>query len=158
MREGYPIVVNQPAKLSSIEAGQVDVQGKPVRIACVTCHSLRPSQPLPKTMANFETFHQGIKFKHGTVPCVSCHVDGQHDKLHLANGEEIPMLDAMRLCGQCHGPQLRNYLHGSHGGMRGHWDLKRGPRQRNNCVDCHDPHAPQIPMVMPMPPPRDRFL
>jgi hypothetical protein len=65
------------------------------------------------------------------------------------------MTDAIRLCAQCHGQQHTAYTHGAHGGMNGHWDLSRGDRLRNHCVDCHDPHAPAFPRYMPMPPPRD---
>lgn len=42
--------------------------------------------------------------------------------------------------------------------MRGHWDQSRGPRSRNHCVSCHDPHGPAFGSFQPMPPPRDRFL
>jgi hypothetical protein len=63
----------------------------------------------------------------------------------------------MDLCGQCHGPQARDYAHGAHGGMTGYWDLSRGPRERNNCIDCHDPHAPAFPKVRPVFAPKDRF-
>jgi hypothetical protein len=66
--------------------------------------------------------------------------------------------DAMTLCAQCHGPQFRDYQNGSHGGMNGHWDLSRGPRLRNHCVDCHDPHVPQVLPVHPAPGPKDRFF
>jgi formate-dependent nitrite reductase cytochrome c552 subunit len=68
------------------------------------------------------------------------------------------MRDAMQLCAQCHGPQFRDYTHGSHGGMQGHWDLSRGPRLRNHCVDCHDPHTPQFQPSNPVLPPADRLL
>jgi hypothetical protein len=40
--------------------------------------------------------------------------------------------------------------------MNGHWDLTRGGRTRNTCINCHDPHAPAFPLVMPVLPPRDR--
>ena len=59
----------------------------------------------------------------------------------------------MTLCAQCHGPQFRDYQHGAHGGMTGYWDLTKGGRMRNNCIDCHDPHAPKYPTVTPGPRP-----
>ena len=62
----------------------------------------------------------------------------------------------MRLCAQCHGPQFRDYGKGAHGGMEGHWDLSRGGRTRNHCVDCHDPHVPAIRQVQPAGRARDR--
>jgi hypothetical protein len=154
----YPVIINDPPRLSSIESGIPDPRGAPTRVACQTCHSLRQSNPLPASMDGLTTFHQHMVFKHGNSTCTSCHVEGRHDRIHLANGSVLPMTEALSLCAQCHGPQYRDYQHGSHGGMNGYWDRKRGPRTRNHCVDCHDPHAPQIPAVMPAAPPRDRFL
>jgi len=154
----HPTVINEPDRLTSIETGTPDPRGVPTRVACRTCHSLRQSNPLPNSMDKLTTFHQHIAFNHGDSTCSSCHVEGQHDRIHLANGTVLPLTEALSLCKQCHGPQYRDYSHGSHGGMNGYWDRRRGPRTRNHCVDCHDPHAPQIPMVMPAPPPRDRFL
>ena len=78
--------------------------------------------------------------------------------MRLADGRVLEFVDSMQLCAQCHGPQHRDWQRGSHGGMTGHWDLARGPRERNHCVVCHDPHAPQLQQVSPAPPPRDRFL
>jgi nitrate reductase cytochrome c-type subunit len=62
------------------------------------------------------------------------------------------------LCAQCHGPQARDFQHGAHGGMTGYWDLSKGPRRRNSCIDCHDPHAPKYPAVMPVFPPAESGL
>ncbi len=39
--------------------------------------------------------------------------------------------------------------------MTGYWDLTQGPRSRNHCLACHDPHAPKYQPVMPVFPPRD---
>lgn len=68
------------------------------------------------------------------------------------------MARAIELCRQCHGPQARDYDHGTHGGMTGYWDTTRGPRLRNHCTDCHDAHSPAIVPVMPAAPPRDRYF
>jgi formate-dependent nitrite reductase cytochrome c552 subunit len=156
----HQVVINQPAKLTSVESGERDSLGRPTRVACATCHSRIDTGPLARRPEELRKFHRGLSFSHGELPCASCHVAGPevHGKLHLANGELVAMTDVVRLCAQCHGPQHRDYRHGSHGGMNGHWDLRRGGRVRNSCVDCHDPHAPQIPAVRPAPPPRDRFL
>lgn len=94
---------------------------------------------------------------HGELTCAACHDATDRAALHLADGRTIALLDAMTLCAQCHGPQKRDYDHGAHGGMRGHWDLARGPRERNHCVACHEPHAPAFGRFSPAPGPRDRF-
>jgi hypothetical protein len=129
-----------------------------VRVACVTCHALRQPDALPTSMADLDEFHQGLQLAHGGLTCGSCHVLGDQTKLRLADGREIAMTDAMMLCRQCHGTQARDYDHGAHGGMSGHWDLSVGGRVRNHCIDCHDVHAPQFQASRPVLPPRDRGI
>jgi hypothetical protein len=68
----------------------------------------------------------------------------------------LPFSAVTQLCGQCHGPQKRDYDHGAHGGMTGYWDRSLGPRKRNPCTACHSPHSPAYPQVWPAPGPRDR--
>ena len=104
-----------------------------------------------------DLFHQGLTVHHGTNACVSCHNPTNYDQLHLADNRAVEFVDVVTLCAQCHGTQYRSYQHGAHGGMTGYWDLTRGPRQRNGCTSCHDPHAPKYQGAIPMPPPRDRF-
>jgi hypothetical protein len=146
--------VHAPAKLTSIEVDPTDRQSP--RVACATCHALRPPKPLPERADQLAEFHRGLVFTHGDLACASCHVAGRPDALRLASGVVIPMTEALQLCGQCHGPQLRDFRRGAHGGVQGHWTLALGPRLRNHCVDCHDPHAPRVPGALPAPPPRDR--
>jgi predicted CXXCH cytochrome family protein len=95
---------------------------------------------------------------HGMLACYSCHNPDDADALRLADGTSVAYPDVMTLCAQCHGTQARDYEHGAHGGMNGYWDLTRGPRTRNNCIDCHDPHSPEFPSMQPTFKPRDRFL
>lgn len=156
-QEANSVTIHSPAKLTSIATGERDVNGRPVRVSCDTCHSLRDSGPLPQRAEDLDEFHSGLKFVHGTLTCGSCHQAGQHDILRLADGRSIPMQDAMTLCAQCHGSQYRDYTRGAHGGMTGHWDLSKGPRLRNHCVDCHDPHAPRYVGMQPVFKPRDRI-
>lgn len=155
---GFPVRIHQPEKLSSIEVPAAAEDTQSLRVACISCHSLRESSALPGSPDDLEQFHRGLVLEHGELSCGSCHEPGRHDQLRLADGTLVPMKDAMRLCGQCHGPQHRDYQRGSHGGMRGYWDRSRGPQVRNHCVDCHDPHAPAFAGGQPVFPPRDRFL
>lgn len=146
-------------ELSSIETDQLDALGRPVRIACGSCHSLKETAELPESASDLTEFHRGLVFEHGNNRCASCHLSEPRKapRLRLADGSVLPMTDAIQLCAQCHGPQYRDYKAGAHGGMTGSWDLSRGPRTRNHCVHCHDPHAPKIPAVMPAAKPRDRL-
>ena len=151
-----PTTIHASPKLVSVPIANPD--GGIERVACASCHTIKPVKALPTSAADLKDFHQGLAFRHGELACAHCHVEGarSHDTLHLANGETLPMTDAIRLCAQCHGPQFRDYSHGSHGGMQGAWSAALGPRTRNHCVDCHDPHAPQFQGGLPVLPPRDR--
>lgn len=131
------------------------------QVACATCHSLRTAEEaarFPSAMRELSRFHQGLSLQHGELACAACHLPGPIPQLHLADGRAVEISDGMQLCRQCHGPQFRDYRQGSHGGMTGHWDLARGPRTRNHCMDCHDAHSPAIRPVLPAPGPRDRFF
>lgn len=128
----------------------------PVAVACSTCHTTRPPNREARSAEALKDFHQGLAYRHGDQTCLSCHNSTNYDTLRKADGSALPYPRVMELCAQCHGPQYRDYRAGAHGGMNGYWDLTRGPRERNNCVSCHDPHAPAYPTVMPVFPPADR--
>ena len=143
-----------PEKLTSIESGEVDALGRPLRVPCVSCHSLKEPARMPESAEALQDFHRGLQLRHGELACTSCHQADAPQSLHLATGEPVPMTDVVTLCSQCHGPQARDFKAGAHGGMTGHWDLSRGGRTRNNCVSCHDPHAPEYAGALPVMPPR----
>lgn len=152
----FPVTIRKPDKLTSVETGRTDALGQPLRAACTSCHSQRKSETLPASASDLKEFHQGLVVEHGRLVCGQCHVVGDSTSLHLADGRKLPMTEVLELCAQCHGPQYRDYGKGAHGGMRGYWDLRRGGRTRNSCVDCHDPHAPKFQPGKPVLPPRDR--
>lgn len=154
----FPVEIRKPAGPPRVVTAVKDAHGEPVTVACSTCHTTRPPNPENKAAKDLDEFHGGMAFSHGTVSCLSCHNPTDYDSLKLADGRRVEFSDVMTLCGQCHGPQMKDYEHGAHGGMNGYWDLSRGPRTKNNCVDCHNPHAPQFPKMQPTFKPRDRFL
>lgn len=154
----HPVVIRRPTQTPRVKLGVFDAAGTELTAACSSCHHSRQSSSDNQTSADLQQFHQGLTFRHGAITCLSCHNKDDYDTLALANGRSLPYADVMQLCAQCHGPQTRDYEHGAHGGMSGHWDLSRGPRSRNNCIDCHDPHAPQFPHMKPRFKPIDRFL
>jgi hypothetical protein len=157
-RPAFPVTIRKPAGPPLLNTGAVDEKGNPVTIACSTCHATKPANPDARLGTALTRFHQGLVGKHGNLACSACHnpADG-YASLRLADGNRVPYSEVMTLCAQCHGPQYRDYQHGAHGGMTGHWDLTKGGRVRNNCIDCHDPHAPKYPTVAPAPGPNDRF-
>jgi hypothetical protein len=149
-------VIHLPARLTAIESQRTDALGKPLRVPCRDCHSLPIAEERKHDASLLEAFHRGLVVNHGDLGCGACHAAERPDALALAGGETIPMQDAMRLCAQCHGTQYRDYRRSAHGGASGYWDRSRGPRLRNHCVDCHDPHAPSYVGALPAFPPRDR--
>ena len=153
-----PVVISKPLTGPRVDTGLKDSHGNSVTVACATCHATRVSNHDNKLPVDLNEFHGGMAFAHGTVSCLSCHNPADYDSLKLADGTRLDYSDVMTLCSQCHGTQRRDYDHGAHGGMNGYWDLKRGPRTRNNCVDCHDPHLPKYPQMQPTFKPHDRFL
>ncbi len=154
----HEVTIHQPDSLTGLRASTTGPDGNPVSLRCATCHDGSPGADLARRRVEGDRMHAGLTMEHGELQCASCHSGDSLDQLHLASGEPVELVDAFTLCAQCHGPQTRDYNAGSHGGMNGYWDLRRGPRVRNHCIDCHDPHQPRYPDLVPMPAPRDRFL
>jgi hypothetical protein len=153
----HPVHIRPGPEQPRLDTGMRDSTGGPVFASCGTCHSTLKPNTGRRSSDALGPPHQGLRYSHGSVSCLSCHHAENYDFLRLADGRPVAFSDTMMLCGQCHGPQKRDYDHGSHGGMTGHWDLQKGPRLRNHCVHCHDPHHPEFPLVKPVLPPRDRL-
>lgn len=157
-RNLHPVHINSVVPPRGVKTDVTDFHGNAVTVECRTCHSVRPANVDNRLSTDLNEFHQGLKVQHGQLACVACHnTDDGYSSLHLADGKLVSYANTMQLCAQCHGTQFRDYQHGSHGGMTGFWDLERGPRQRNHCVNCHDPHVPHFPRLNPADKPRDRF-
>lgn len=154
----YPTIIRRPAGPPTVKLTTADPQGRVGEIACSTCHSVREPNYETRTAGDLDQFHQNMPFGHGKLACYACHNPEDADSLRLADTSRVEFADVMTLCSQCHGQQATDYKHGAHGGMNGYWDLTRGPRTRNNCIDCHDPHVPAFPKMQPTFKPRDRFL
>lgn len=153
----HEVAIRKPDSPPTVKTGQTDANGQPIAIACATCHTTKEPNVQARLGVDLPTFHQGLQGAHGNLACVSCHNPSEgYGSLRLADGKAVPHQEVMQLCAQCHGPQSRDYLHGAHGGMTGYWDLSKGGRVRNTCIDCHDPHAPKYPTVRPAAGPRDR--
>ncbi len=154
----FGVSVHQPAGPPRVATGQKDANGQAVTVSCSTCHATRPPNLQNKKTEDLDEFHREMPFSHGNVSCLSCHNENDYDSLKLADGSRVEFTKVMSLCAQCHGPQMTAYEHGAHGGMTGFWDRSKGPQVKNNCIDCHNPHAPQFPRMHPTFKPHDRFL
>lgn len=150
----HPVTIRTPHGKPWVDSGKKDSHGQAVMVGCATCHDTREPNFKASNGAVLEEFHKGLKTRHGDQTCLSCHNPKDYSTLKRADGRALDFSQSMQLCAQCHGPQYRDYQNGSHGGMTGYWDLKQGPRERNHCTDCHDPHCPKYPLVMPVFPPK----
>lgn len=154
----HQVHISRPKGPPRMATGKIDTLGREVTLSCASCHANRKSDLETKRGEELKEFHQGLHFEHGSLKCVSCHDPADYNSLHLADGRSLAYENVQTLCSQCHASQANDYQHGAHGGMNGHWDLTRGPRQRKGCIDCHDPHAPSFPRMVPTFKSRDRFL
>jgi len=136
-----PILKPRPVPMMENCVACHEERGAPVQ--CATCHQrIRESQ------------HANIVLHHAERQrsCFGCHNPDDRDTLRLANGNTLKFEDSYLLCGQCHGPKLRDWRLGLHGKRTGEWN---GTKEYKLCVHCHSPHAPRFPPMHPMPrPPR----
>lgn len=156
LRSLHRVEIRPVAAAPHVVTGRTNHHGASVTIGCATCHTTTKPNLALRRAADLRQFHFGLSYAHGELTCLSCHNAQNYDTLRLADGSPVEFTDALRLCAQCHGPQMRDYQHGAHGGMTGHWDLTKGPRERNHCLHCHDAHAPKFPVLAPVFPPRNR--
>jgi hypothetical protein len=96
--------------------------------------------------------HEDIDLKHDEKNrwCLDCHDAENRDMLHLASGQLIDFKESYKLCGQCHGPKLRDWENGIHGRRMGSWS---GQKKYMLCAHCHNPHTPRFKKLRPEPPP-----
>ena len=116
---------------------------------CSQCHADLPTNPKPRKLEE----HTNIELKGHDEQhrwCLGCHTANNRDKLHLAGGELIDFTESYKLCGQCHGPQYRDWKLGVHGKRIGDWD---GKKTYFLCAHCHNPHSPHFKPIKPLPPP-----
>ena len=107
---------------NSTEWEQVSVQyAESVR--CTTCHKDR-----------YDTWTASI---HKTVNCENCHGSGE---THIVKGTPLLVDTSPQLCENCHAqvlarpadfPQVDPNVHG----------------KQANCITCHNPHSPVIPVI-----------
>ena len=89
----------------------------------------------------------------GNDHCFNCHDPTNLTELRTAGGKKLKLTESTLLCASCHGPSYRDWEAGVHGRRNGFWDTKLGVNERKDCTSCHDPHAPAIRTLKPLPPP-----
>jgi hypothetical protein len=132
---------------------EVDIQVPPPPFSedifpCSQCHAEQEPNPQRRQLE----MHEDIVLKHAEQNrwCLDCHDAKNRDMLHLADGELVDFKESYRLCGQCHGPKLRDWRAGIHGRRTGSWN---GQKRYLLCIHCHNPHSPKFKKLKPEPPP-----
>ena len=116
--------------------------------ACTECHS----RPLSQMQNNNGTqkAHWDIKVLHANenaMNCATCHNGTNMDNLNSLTGNMIDFNQSYLLCAQCHSSQFEDWKGGAHGKNIGGWAK---PRAAMTCVNCHNPHEPQIASKWPV--------
>lgn len=127
---------------------------------CYTCHEKGTPPPI-RYDENHKIIipreHANIVMRHGSHErnnhCFNCHNELNLEVLQTRDKRELKLSDSTPLCGSCHGPTYRDWEAGAHGRISGFWDRSRGPQDRKDCVNCHNPHAPKFPARKPAPGP-----
>lgn len=120
---------------------------------CSDCHADMEPDPNPRELDE----HNNIILNHGpkTRWCLDCHDLNNRDVLHLASGKKVDFKESYLLCGQCHGPKLRDWKKGIHGRRTGFWN---GEKKYLLCASCHNPHSPHFKPLKPLPKPKKHKL
>ncbi len=142
-------------KTSSTEVQEGDLEVPPPPFSedifpCSECHGDLETNPERRVL---EDVHDDIVLKHDEANrwCLDCHDAKNRDKLHLADGRLVDFKESYKLCGQCHGPKLRDWRAGIHGRRVGKWN---GRKKYLLCAHCHDPHTPRFKHMKPEPAPQ----
>lgn len=130
------------------------------RMNCAACHA-----PEEKVELKFDAegkiltpaAHTNDVARHGRTigndHCFNCHDPANLAELRTAGGKKLKLTESTLLCASCHGPSYRDWESGVHGRRNGFWNAKLGTTDRKDCTSCHDPHAPMLPLLKPLPPP-----
>lgn len=145
----FLLVLSSSLLLTSQQVHQ-DIQVPPPPLSedtypCSMCHADMEPNLVRRELVEF---HEDIVFKHDEKNrwCMACHDAENRDMLHTAGGQLLDFKESYKLCGQCHGPKLRDWEAGIHGRRTGDWN---GEKQYLLCAHCHNPHSPRFPDMKP---------
>jgi hypothetical protein len=127
---------------------------------CYACHERNKPPTLrfdEKNNLLVPKEHSDVVMGHGSHNrnnlCFNCHDENNLELFQTRDGRQLKLSESTPLCGSCHGPTYRDWEAGAHGRINGYWDRQLGPFTRQDCVSCHNPHAPRFPSRQPAPGP-----
>lgn len=146
VRDSYSELVRKEGDVSGFDCYACHEKGKPLPLHLDADQKII----LPKE-------HEELVMAHGNHNrnnnCYNCHDEANLDLFQTRDGRALKFADSPLLCGSCHGPTYRDWEAGAHGRSSGNWSRAPGTFQRQDCVACHDPHAPKFPPRKPAPGP-----
>ena len=151
---GYNVIASSELpQQAGKEMSEIQVPPPPLSedyYPCTMCHA---DMEVNLERRELEEYHDDIVLKHDEENrwCMDCHDANNRDMLHTASGQLIDFKESYKLCGQCHGPKLRDWKEGIHGRRTGNWN---GQKEYLLCAHCHDPHSPRYKKMKPEPAPK----
>jgi len=146
VRVSYAQLVSAKADLSDFDCYACHERNKPPTLRFDEQHNLL----IPKE-------HSDIVMGHGSHNrnnlCFNCHDETNLEVFQTRDGRQLKLSESTKLCGSCHGPTYRDWEAGAHGRTSGYWNRELGSITRQDCVSCHNPHAPKFPSRQPAPGP-----
>jgi uncharacterized protein YlaI len=118
---------------------------------CNECHRVFDTEGSGK---NRIAEHVDLKLNHGSNDnCMNCHHKENRNAYVTNDGNEIPSNRPEILCSKCHGMVYRDWMIGVHGRVTVSWNRNKKGWHLLVCTECHDPHDPGFPQLVPMPGP-----
>jgi hypothetical protein len=146
VRISYAELIRTKADLSDFDCYTCHEHGKPPTLRFDEKHNLL----VPKE-------HSDVVMGHGSHNrnnlCFNCHDENNLEQFQTRDGRQLKLVESTPLCGSCHGPTYRDWEAGAHGRTSGYWKRDAGSITRQDCVSCHNPHAPRFPSRHPAPGP-----
>ncbi|MEE9368849.1 MAG: hypothetical protein V3V05_08290 [Pontiella sp.] len=129
--------------------GHVYVEGPETkRKNCARCHKPELEPYRAESLPPGKDAHWDISIHHaGDMDCFSCHKKEDPNQLVSVIDKNATLETSYLHCGSCHKDQFKSWLGGAHGKRLTGWN---GVRIIRNCSECHNPHAPERPKVIPI--------
>lgn len=117
---------------------------------CNDCHGFMDPNDNVRELDVDEGHPPDLEHGGGLFWCFSCHDQNNYEQLQTPLSKPLSLDASYRVCNGCHSQKFRDWQGGAHGKRAANW---RGERQLFSCVECHNPHRPEIAPRAPQPPP-----